>query len=232
VEGALDVEALTASLRQVLARHEVLRSVIVEQDGRGYQLVQELGDWQVDYEGERWMGGDEQLVRAELDRWLLQPFDLSAGWPLRVRVLRLGKEQYLLAGVLHHIAGDGWSVGVLVRELTNAYQQGPALPELPIQYGDYAIWQRGEAQQAALEEQLAYWKQQLAGLEPLELPVDHPRPAQASGRGGTVDLQVDASLLKALAERGDNEAGPYQSPMEDGMQHFHEWYRREMNFKG
>jgi len=209
VEGRLDVEALTASLRQVLTRHEVLRSVIVEQDGRGYQQVQDLGDWQVDYESGRSVGRDGQAIRAELDRWLLQPFDLSAEWPLRVRVLRLGEDQYLLAGVLHHIAGDGWSLGILVKELASGYQdqlagRTPALPELPVQYGDYAVWQREEAHQKALEVQLGYWKEQLSGLDVLELPTDRPRPAQASGKGGVVERQVDASMfreLKRLSER-------------------------------
>jgi len=203
VEGPLDIEALSASLRQVLMRHEVLRSVIVEQDGRGYQQVQPLGDWQPDYEAERWVGRDEPAVRAELDRWLRQPFDLTARWPLRVRVLRLGEEQYLLAGVLHHIASDGWSVGVLVKELTQGYRDyaegtTPALPQLPIQYGDYALWQREEAQQQALQQQLDYWKGQLPGLEVPELPADHPRPAQPSGQGAAVDYRVDARLLREL----------------------------------
>jgi len=205
VEGRLEVETLSASLRQVIRRHEVLRSVIVEKDGLGYQQVQELGDWLPDYEAERWMGCSEQSVRAELERWLQLPFDLSCEWPLRVRVLRLGEEQYLLAGVLHHIAGDGWSVGVLERELIHGYGGLPALPGPALQYSDYAFWQREEAQRAALEQQLDYWKQQLAGLEVLELPTDHPRPAQASGRGGLVECRADAGLLRELKQLSERQ---------------------------
>ena len=125
------------------------------------------------------------LVAAETRR----PFDLAAGPLLRACLLLLGAGEQALVAVLHHIAGDGWSMGILVREVTALYAAfaagGPSpLPELPLQYADFAVWQRSWLQGEALEREVAFWREQLAGLPPcLELPTDRPRPAARTSRG-------------------------------------------------
>ena len=142
----------------------------------------------------------EREARAHqiIDTEARQPFDLEAGPLLRAQLLRLAAEEHLLLLNLHHIASDGWSMGVLLRELSSVYTafvsgHAPDLPELPIQYADYAVWQREWLQGEVLEEQLAYWKEKLADLSPLELPTDRPRPPVPSNQGAHLTLDLPAS---------------------------------------
>jgi len=140
-------------------------------------------------------------VREEAQR----PFDLTKGPLLRVTVVRLGGEDQLLLIMMHHIVSDGWSMWVIVRELAalyGAYRGGRDSPleELPIQYADYALWQREWLQGEVLQGQLQYWRKQLAGAPAaLQLPTDHPRPAVASYRGASVDFELGEDLSRALA---------------------------------
>src|SRR6185369_302527 len=147
-----------------------------------------------------------RVARAEAQA----PFDLATGPLVRARVLRLGVAEHVLLCTMHHIVSDGWSMGILIKELTSLYEafaQGKSspLPELTIQYADFAHWQREWLQGEVLERQLSYWQQQLAGAPAvLELPLDHARPAVQSYRGThqtmTVGEQVTAGL-KALSQR-------------------------------
>src|SRR6185436_12271750 len=145
----------------------------------------------------RWAG---DLILAEARR----PFDLAAGPLLRVLVLRLDRREHKVVLTLHHAIADGWSLGVLVREvgtLYGAFLRGgrSPLPELPFQYSDYAAWQRGWLQGAVLEKELAQWRAKLAGADPvLELPFDHPRPAMRSDRGATRLLALPAELAQSV----------------------------------
>src|SRR5204863_1377354 len=134
-----------------------------------------------------------------------QRFDLERGPLFKARLLRLGDSEHWLLLTLHHIVTDGWSAGVMRRELSALYEafcekSAPPLPELPVQYADYAVWQRESLQGKALEAQLAYWKQALAGLPVLELPTDRPRPAVASYRGGRVVFELTEALTRGLKE--------------------------------
>src|SRR5262249_549298 len=115
-------------------------------------------------------------------------FDLRRGPVIRVKVLRLEEEQHVVIFTMHHIVSDGWSMEILIREIGGLYQayllgEESPLSELPIQYADFAVWQRAWLQGERLERELEYWRKQLAGMEPLELPTDHPRPATPSHRG-------------------------------------------------
>src|SRR5207253_1839786 len=136
---------------------------------------------------------------------LQQRFDLAHDRLLRVALLRLAADQHVLVLAMHHIVSDGWSIGVLVREveaLYAAFAQGrpSPLPELPVQYADYAVWQRRWLADGALERQLAYWTRQLAGAPAaLELPTDRPRPAVPSFRGAVHHFTIDPARTKALA---------------------------------
>ncbi|NPC86462.1 amino acid adenylation domain-containing protein, partial [Pyxidicoccus fallax] len=211
-EGALDVGVLQRSFEALVQRHESLRTTFGSQGGRPVQLIAsepplafQLRDLSVTPEGTR---------EAEALRWVehesSQPFDLERGPLLRMTLLKLSEQQHILVLVMHHIVSDGWSMGVLVREvaaLYEAFSEGrpSPLPELAVQYPDYAVWQRDWLKGEVLDAQLGYWKQQLAGVpQALELPTDRPRPAVQTFRGGHVDVQWPKALwdgAKALAQR-------------------------------
>ena len=138
-----------------------------------------------------------------------RPFDLTRGPLLRVFLLRLGEHDHAVLLTLHHIVGDGWSLGVLIRELGILYQVyregGPSpLPALPVQYADFALWQRHWLQGPVLDTQVAYWKERLAGVPPLDFPTDRPRPATPSADGAPAAFTLSDSLaqgVRGLARR-------------------------------
>ena len=147
----------------------------------------------------------EARVRQITDSEARRPFDLEAGPLLRVQLLRLAAEEHLLLLNVHHIVSDGWSMGVLWRELAADYTafvngQPPDLPRLPIQYADYAVWQREWLQGEVLERQLGYWKEKLADLSTLELPTDRPRPPVPSNQGAHLTFDLPEPLTQALRE--------------------------------
>src|SRR6185436_4995799 len=149
----------------------------------------------------------ERLARAEAR----QPFDLERGPVLHTRLLRIGTGDHLLLSTMHHIASDGWSMGILTRELTALYRAACAgtpspLPALPVHYADFAVWQRRWLTGEALECELSYWRERLAGAPPhLELPTDRPRPALQSFRGAQHPFSLPADLSAALAALGRRE---------------------------
>lgn len=203
--GVLDVQALEHSLRGIVQRHEILRTTFGLNDG---QPVQQIGAaWPgelplADLSGLRPQAAASELQRLKLQQ-VHQPFDLARGPLLRIILLRLHQQKHALSLVLNHIVADGWSMGLLVRELSAFYQaalqrEAVSLPALPIQYADYALWQRRWLQGELLERQLSYWKQQLAGQQPLELPTDHPRPALRTYNGALQSQVLPAPLVAAL----------------------------------
>src|SRR5205814_2814517 len=133
-----------------------------------------------------------------------RPFDLARGPLLRARLLRLAPRDHVLSLVVHHIAADGWSVGVLVRELGALYAafvrgDGSPLAELGIQYADWAQWQRDALERGGLRRQLDWWREELAGATPLELPSDRPRPPHPTQRGEAIDLTLESGLARRIA---------------------------------
>ncbi|HEX5714779.1 MAG TPA: amino acid adenylation domain-containing protein, partial [Thermoanaerobaculia bacterium] len=211
--GRLDLEALRRSLETIVARHEALRTTFATQDGTPMQVIAPAETFRLQVVDLRGTEAGEPLEAAKsqvLDQ-VQQPFDLRRGPLLRTRLFQLDDEDFVLAVVVHHIVSDGWSLGVFVRELAalyRAYVQGEPspLPELPIQYGDYAAWQRRWMSGKVLEEQLAYWTKQLEGAPPLlKLPTDRPRPAVQTDRGAKKLLHYPNGLadrLRDLGERG------------------------------
>ncbi|GAA2515988.1 hypothetical protein GCM10010423_04260 [Streptomyces levis] len=212
LEGALDPAALRAALTDVVARHESLRTVFPETDGAPRQVVLDPGTSTVPLP-------IRPIAPTELDEALAAGaatgFDLTTETPLRAELFACGPDRHVLLVVVHHIAGDAWSMVPLARDLSTAYAarrrgEAPQWLPLPVQYADYALWQRrllGEEGDAdsVVSRQVAYWARALAGLPAeLDLPTDRPRPAVAGHRGGTVPLRIDADLhgrLAALAER-------------------------------
>ena len=204
--GPLRTDALARTLGEIVRRHEVLRTTFVVVEGEPQQLIhppQPLTIIPTDL---------STLPEAEKESTLAQlvhneavaPFDLSRGPLLRVRLLRLSADEHVLSVTMHHIISDGWSMGVLVREvaaLYEAYLKGEAstLPELPIQYADYAVWQREWLAGAVLEQQLSYWREQLADIPAvIELPTDRPRPPVQTFRGAHESLVLTAELSEEL----------------------------------
>jgi amino acid adenylation domain-containing protein/non-ribosomal peptide synthase protein (TIGR01720 family) len=211
--GPLAVDALLRSLGEVVRRHEVLRTRFPAGEGLASQVIEPPSFFlpQVDLSGLLDPRDEEEsarLVEAESRR----PFDLAAGPLVRAVLLRHGADSHTLLVTLHHIVADGWSLGVLVRELGAGYAsfsagREPRLLELPIQYADYAVWQRERLQGEVLEAQLAYWRKQLGdAVPPIELPTDRPRPATATFRGGRQDFGLLPLLGGALKGLG-REAG-------------------------
>ena len=214
LRGRVDVAALRAAVGDVVTRHEVLRTVYVEVDGEPAQRIVPAGQARVDFAHETVSPDElEPAVTAASAR----AFDLSTDLPLAVRLFSVGDEEHVLVLTLHHIAGDGVSMGPLSRDLSTAYAArcagtAPVWAALPVQYRDYTLWQRellggADDPDSEINRQLRYWSTTLAGLpEELALPTDFPRPAQASYRAGRVDVSIDAATharLRALARTND-----------------------------
>ncbi|HEX2092743.1 MAG TPA: condensation domain-containing protein, partial [Longimicrobiaceae bacterium] len=212
LRGELDVAALQRSLNELVRRHEVLRTVFEERDGEPVQVVHAPAPVAVPVVDLRGVPGQEAEREAG---WLadaegFRGFDLARGPLLRCTLLRLGDAEHVLCCSLHHIVSDAWSMEVLVREVSTlygAFTRGEAarLPELPIQYADYAAWQRERLAGKVLDEQLAYWRERLAGAPPLlEIPTDHPRAAVPGARTGSCRFVFPERLsreLRALSQR-------------------------------
>ncbi|MDH6553836.1 amino acid adenylation domain-containing protein [Streptomyces sp. SAI-117] len=208
----VDTVALAAALRDVLGRHEVLRTTFPAVDGEPYQHVVPLDelDWEleiVDLDD----ASAEEVSEAATQR-ARYAFDLEHEIPVRAALLRKGDAGTALVLVVHHIAGDGWSMGPLARDLSTAYaarsdgDRSPDWAPLPVQYADYALWQREllgdeDDSDSLMSRQVAYWREALAGApEELDLPFDHPRPPTATHRGHTVPLAVPGEVHARLAE--------------------------------
>jgi hypothetical protein len=195
---------MARALTRMVARHEVLRTTFAERDARPVQVVGEpfaVALPRVDLSA---LAAPART--AELDRLCvaesLRRFDLQTGPLLAATLVRLAEEEHALLLNAHHVVCDGWSMGVLVRESLRFYEsEGAELAPLALQYADFAVWQREWLEGDRLEGQLAYWRGRLAGVEPLALPFDRPRPAQRSTRGGTVFFAFPPALEGRVRER-------------------------------
>ncbi|MEG3633524.1 amino acid adenylation domain-containing protein [Micromonospora palythoicola] len=203
--GPLDVELLGRALTAVVARHEALRTTFGTDDDTPYQLVSPVGEVPLPvHELDATAADDrEQALRVELERDATEPFDLARDLMLRARLIRLDGQEHVLSMVLHHICADGWSAGLLVRDLAELYDalrhdRQPQLPALRLQYADHALAQRRQLDAGELESQLAYWAGQLADAPILDLPTDRPRPATASNRGALLVRRMPVDVLEGL----------------------------------
>ncbi|WBC00984.1 non-ribosomal peptide synthetase [Micromonospora sp. WMMA1976] len=201
VDGPLHRDRLDRALRQLVDRHESLRTTFPVVDTQPVQRVAAIGDVTADWYDTRSAADPYTEAVTQAERELHRPFDLASGPLFRALVWQLGPEDHLLVLAMHHIVSDGWSMGVLVRELGAAYA-GESLPELPVQYADYAGWQRRELTGERLDTELAHWRERLAGLPALELPTDRPRPARPSWAGATHEFTLDPELVAALERIG------------------------------
>jgi amino acid adenylation domain-containing protein len=210
--GSLDVAALEQSLNEIFQRHEALRTTFAMVSGEPIQVIAPVKALTLPLVDLRQLPEAQQEAQVEhlATESAQQPFDLAMGPLLRATLLKLGEAEHVLLLTMHHIVSDGWSMGVLIRELAALYEAfssgSPSpLPQLPIQYADFAHWQRQWLQGEVLAAQLSYWQQQLAGAQTvLELPTDRPRPAVQTFRGATQFLTLAEPLsqkLKTLSQR-------------------------------
>ena len=199
LRGELDPDALAGAFAGIVGRHEALRTTFGERQGRPFQeIAPPPSGWSLPVLDLSQIRDPAAVVPGLAAEEAAAPFDLSHGPLLRTRILRLGPEDHVLLLTLHHIVADLWSLGILVREVA-ALLQGNPLPELPVQYADFAAWQRERMSGGELERQLAFWRGQLTGAPPaLELPTDRPRPATATLRGGSFPVALGRDLTAAL----------------------------------
>ncbi|MEV4272491.1 non-ribosomal peptide synthetase/MFS transporter [Micromonospora aurantiaca (nom. illeg.)] len=194
VRGPLDVDALRAALTALADRHESQRTRFpADADGRPTVVVADTADVPLTVVE----APDEAAAQALVDAAAAEPFDLANGPLLRALLIRLTADDHVLFLAQHHIVGDGWSVDVLLRDLITLYRGGEP-PALPIQYGDFAVWEAQELDGPQARAHVDYWKQRLAGITPLELPLDRPRPATQTYRGDFVEFQLDPSATETL----------------------------------
>src|SRR5262249_25783694 len=213
LEGDLDVVALERAVSEVVRRHEALRTRFPMVDGEPVQEIEPAREVSLPVIDLGSLDGAERVeaTRRQVREEARRPFDLSRGPLLRCGLLRLGPEDHVALLTMHHIISDGWSMGVLINEVSRLYeayakQEPSPLEELAIQYADYARWQRGWLSEEVLERQLEYWKKQLEGAPPmLELPTDRPRPAVQSSRGARRTVLVPAEVTRGLKELSQGE---------------------------
>ncbi|MCX6493930.1 MAG: amino acid adenylation domain-containing protein, partial [Rhodococcus sp.] len=207
LSGSIDVDALTNAVHDVLARHEILRTVYPEVDGRGHQVVLGTAEAGVTVVVD---DVDESSIEQALRDFVSAGFDVTRAVPVRIRILRVSETEHVLAFVAHHIAADGFSMGPLTRDVMVAYTaraagENPQWAPLPVQYADYALWQREvlgseDDPDSPLAKQLAYWTTALAGAPAqLDLATDRPRPAVASYRGAAYNFSIDEALQSNIA---------------------------------
>jgi len=210
ISGLLEVDALTRALNEIIRRHEILRTTYVAEGGQPRQRIAPSLVFTPAFVDLSTLAATEQ--EAEIAQSAAndaqQPFDLARGPLLRVTLLKLAEAEHVLLLTMHHIVSDGWSLGTFTRELTTLYAafvrgEPSPLPPLPIQYADFAAWQRRTLTADRLDAQLAYWKARLGqGSPPLELPTNRPRPSVQSFRGATRWVRLPESLSAALNELG------------------------------
>jgi amino acid adenylation domain-containing protein len=206
LRGALDRDALAESLRDLILRHEILRTTFPTRDGRPYQSIQTSMPIDVPLIDLTASAPDhrESEMRREAEAEARRPFDLTQGPLIRVRLLRLAAEEHVLLVTLHHIISDGWSLQVLLREAVELYSarlrgKSPELPELPVQYADFAVWQRAAINSEMLATQADYWKRQFENLPLTELPGTRPKVNRQTTHGATYSFVLPAPLVDHLA---------------------------------
>lgn len=203
IDGLFDLNALISSFNHIVNRHEVLRTVIRQEDGLPYQHILEKDTWNPEVLNDHPAAAEEEGLLQLVDELVTRPFILSEEHMLRTHIIRISEREHFLVVNIHHIAADGWSMSILAKELYEGYHAYAAasIPEfasLPIQYGDYARWQR--KREAILAPKLDYWQRKLSGTALLNLPTDFARSAMQSVRGETMKLKISKSLTEQLKQ--------------------------------
>ncbi len=213
LSGELNKEALEQSFTEIIRRHESLRTTFATVDGQPVQVISEPRPVIIPVEDLTELDEEDRQAQARslVTQLARTPFDLSQGPLIRINLVRLAELDHVLMVVMHHIISDGWSIGVLIRELTALYEaycagEPSPLPELGLQYADYAMWQREYLQGSVLEQELGYWRKQLEGAPSvLELPTDRPRPPVQTFRGSVQSIVLSEELTRGVREMSQRE---------------------------
>lgn len=208
LKGPLNVDAMQRTINEIVCRHEALRTTFATQDGQAVQIIAPSLQvpLRIEVREDLPVEAREAEIQRLAKREASEPFDLAKGPLLRFSLLKLAEDEHVLVVILHHIVGDGWSGSMLATEMAALYRafsqnQPSPLPELVLQYADFAIWQREWMQDEALDARTEYWKKQLAGAPPvLELPSDRPRPAVQAHRGAILTHTISNELLERARE--------------------------------
>ncbi len=215
IHGPLQPDALERSLQYLVRRHPTLRTMFVAPAGKPRPVLLQDRQWELSLPI---VDAPKAATRSLIEREIARPFDLEHDLMLRARLIRLGPEDHVLVLVAHHIAVDGWSKRLLLEDLAAAYEaltggREPRLPELAVEYADFAIWQRARLTGTRLQELVDHWRSHLNGAPPaLELPADHPRPRTQSFEGAARWLAVPAELAQPLLALGRAErATPFMT---------------------
>ncbi len=208
ITGKLDKNALEKAIQAIVNRHEVLRTVFLNENGNSFQHVNPEGQWKLE-EADKYQF-DSRGLHSYIHQLIESPFDLSRDHMLHATLITLSPEEHLLVVVMHHIASDGWSMGIIIKEVPLLYRsfaenEPIALKPLDIQYTDYAIWQRGYLQGEILSEKINYWKNKLEGVATLQLPTDYPRPSVQSTRGASQSFSISKELTGRLNQLSQQE---------------------------
>ncbi|MEM9822476.1 MAG: amino acid adenylation domain-containing protein, partial [Bacteroidota bacterium] len=202
LKDELDRESLEKAFVDLIERHEVLRTVFTKENGQPYQALIPSENWTLgNWEGPSFQ--DENDVEAFVQKKIQEPFDLTTDYMLKAHLIKCGEQDHLLVMIIHHIASDGWSHSILFRDLNELFNarlanKKPNLQPIPIQYADYAIWERNHLNTEQLEEKLNWWDKNLQGFTLLELPTDFPRPAIQSTKGNKIGFQIDKATVDQL----------------------------------
>ncbi|CAL2092255.1 amino acid adenylation domain-containing protein [Tenacibaculum sp. 190524A02b] len=199
IKGTLDIEVLEQSLKKIVSRHEVLRTNLIAIEGIAYQEIVSQEEWSLDQEHVE----NEERLKTTLQKYISTPFDLSKDYKLRACLYSLGDEKYVLVCAFHHIASDGWSSHIFVKEFVELYSSLSLgikynLPEISLQYSDYALWQRDYLKGEVLDSQLLYWEKKLEGVSTLEFPTDYARLDKKSMDGGFISVNLDEEFSLSL----------------------------------
>ncbi|MCB9251759.1 MAG: amino acid adenylation domain-containing protein [Flavobacteriales bacterium] len=201
--GPLSIEALETAIASVIERHEVLRTIIVEEDEGVYQKILDKVNFKLDKIPGGMFGLEDDELISHIDSYISNPFDLNKDLNIRAEIIPVEEQVHILILVNHHIVSDGWSRSIIVKELVEFYSaflenREIQLPELKVQYADFAIWQRGYIQGEVLERKLKYWRSKLQGATPLLLPLDFKRPQVWTSKGAIENGLVPNELLEKL----------------------------------
>ncbi|MEO7533278.1 MAG: amino acid adenylation domain-containing protein, partial [Ferruginibacter sp.] len=201
--GKLNIAALNKALQTIINRHEILRTVILENEGEGYQYILGQDQWEMHIIDGAQYGENRQQLELDIKQLINAPFNLAEDQMIRADLIRLNEEDHILVVTMHHIVSDGWSLSIIVKEVVElyaAYIEGRSaqLPVLPLQYADFAIWQRSHLQGDTLKNKVDYWKNKLDGVEPFQLPFDSELPVLRDAKGAVAAFKIDKRLADKL----------------------------------
>ncbi|QHS63327.1 non-ribosomal peptide synthetase [Chitinophaga agri] len=204
LKGVPDKDALEDALREIVNRHEVLRTVIRQESSSPFQSVIQADDWRMVLQAAPELADSPAALQDKIQRIFNEPYDLSADYMLKAHLLSLAEDDHVLVLSMHHIAADGWSLSVIVRELAELYdarihQRFSSLSPLPIQYADFAIWQRQQQANGHWQQKTSFWKNYLQDVTRLELPLDFKRPPVQSSNGRIAWFDINRELAAGLS---------------------------------